>query len=200
MATARTSYNVAPNSGENTNDPLPVGSLMMWPTATAPSSWLICDGTAVSRTTYANLFRVIGTAYGAGDGNTTFNVPNLAGRLPRGVSSAPYTLAATGGSNTQTLTISNVPNHKHTIYEPGHNHQYSYGGSVNVVSSGGTGVAGATPNTGAYNTTSNTAGVTIPTTDIIDISGNVVNPSTGLPTSFSIVEPYLAINFIVKHS
>ena len=56
---------------------LPVGLIAPWSTDTAPEGWLICDGSAVSRTTYAGLFAVIGTTYGEGDGNTTFNLPDL---------------------------------------------------------------------------------------------------------------------------
>ena len=66
----------------------PVGSLMPFAGNTAPAGWLKCDGSAVSRTTYANLFAVIGTTYGAGDGSTTFNVPNFIDRTFWGGSSS----------------------------------------------------------------------------------------------------------------
>jgi hypothetical protein len=62
----------------------PVGSLMYWPTETPPDGWLERDGSAISRTTYANLFAVIGTTYGAGDGSTTFNLPDDRGLFERG--------------------------------------------------------------------------------------------------------------------
>ena len=55
----------------------PVGSLMPYAGTTPPDGWLICDGSEISRTTYARLFSVIGTTYGAGDGNSSFNIPNL---------------------------------------------------------------------------------------------------------------------------
>lgn len=61
------------------------GFLMMYAGSAAPSGWLFCDGSAVSRSTYAALFAVIGTTYGAGDGSTTFNLPDLRGRVPVGV-------------------------------------------------------------------------------------------------------------------
>lgn len=54
----------------------PVGSLMPYAGTTPPDGWLICDGSEISRTTYARLFSVIGTTYGAGDGNSSFNIPN----------------------------------------------------------------------------------------------------------------------------
>jgi len=60
------------------------GSIRMWPTATAPNGWLECDGSAVSRATYAALFAVLGTTYGPGNGSTTFNLPDMRGRFPRG--------------------------------------------------------------------------------------------------------------------
>lgn len=63
----------------------PKGSIIMWPTGTAPTQWLICDGSAISRTTYADLFAVISDDYGNGDGSTTFNLPDLRGQFVRGV-------------------------------------------------------------------------------------------------------------------
>jgi microcystin-dependent protein len=79
---------------------MPAGAIMAWGSATAPSNWLSCDGSAVSRTLYASLYSAIGDAYGAGDGTTTFNLPNLEGRVPVGVDAANAafdTLGETGG-------------------------------------------------------------------------------------------------------
>lgn len=61
------------------------GMVMAFAGSTPPTGWLKCDGSAVSRTTYASLFVAIGTKYGAGDGSTTFNLPNLTGRVPLGM-------------------------------------------------------------------------------------------------------------------
>jgi len=84
----------------------------------APAGWLTCDGSAVSRTTFANLFSVIGTTYGAGDGSTTFNVPEMRGRNPMGAGSGPglstRSLGQTGGEERHSLTISTTPSHTHT--------------------------------------------------------------------------------------
>jgi len=63
----------------------PVGSYLLFAGKTLPTGYLLCNGAAVSRTTYAALFAVIGTTYGAGDGSTTFNLPNLDGRVLQGV-------------------------------------------------------------------------------------------------------------------
>ena len=94
----------------NTNTP--VGSISLFAGATAPTGWLICDGSAVSRTTYANLFSVIGTTYGTGDGSTTFNIPNLKGKVPVGLNSSDTdfdTLGETGGEKEHTLVEGELP-------------------------------------------------------------------------------------------
>lgn len=81
-------------------DEMPTGAITAWSTATAPSGYLLCDGSAVSRTTYATLFGVIGTVYGPGDGSTTFNVPDLRQRfiLGKAASGTGSALAGTGGA------------------------------------------------------------------------------------------------------
>jgi microcystin-dependent protein len=60
---------------------VPIGAILAWPGATAPTGWVLCDGSAISRTTYATLFAAISTSFGSGDGSTTFNVPDLRGRV-----------------------------------------------------------------------------------------------------------------------
>lgn len=75
---------IRPNFANAAGGGTPIGSMMMWPTNTAPTGWLLCYGQAVSRTTYASLFTVISTTFGVGDGSTTFNMPDLRGRVPLG--------------------------------------------------------------------------------------------------------------------
>ena len=97
----------------------PAGIIMPFAGTVAPENYLFCDGSAVSRTTYATLFDVIGTTFGAGDGSTTFNVPDLSGRVPLGVSTS-HALGTTGGSETVTLTEQELPAHVHEVPQHGH--------------------------------------------------------------------------------
>jgi microcystin-dependent protein len=96
----------------------PAGVISMYGGSTAPSGWLLCDGSAVSRTTYARLFSAIGTKYGSGNGSTTFNLPNCKGRVPVGLDSSQTefnSLNKKGGEKTHTLTINEMPKHNHAI-------------------------------------------------------------------------------------
>jgi microcystin-dependent protein len=97
---------------------MPVGSVIPFAGASSPdASWLVCDGSAVSRTTYATLFAVLGTTYGVGDGSTTFNLPNMKGRVPVGIdpTDADFdNLGDSGGEKSHILITSEMPSHTHT--------------------------------------------------------------------------------------
>lgn len=95
------------------------GIVMSFAGATAPEGWLLCDGSAVSRSTYSALFDVIGTTYGAGDGSTTFNVPDLSGKVIIGVSGT-HALGTSGGEETHTLLTAELPAHTHEVPQHGH--------------------------------------------------------------------------------
>ena len=133
-----------PNSDGNANDVLqsdgsgnlsftalpqavPTGSVHLMASTTAPSGYLKCNGAAVSRTTYADLFAEIGTAFGAGDGSTTFNVPDLRGEFvrgwddSRGVDSGRNFATAQGDQNKQHNHSASATS---TVSDPGHNHVY----------------------------------------------------------------------------
>jgi microcystin-dependent protein len=100
---------------------MPAGMIMAYAATTPPKGWVTCNGAALSRTTYATLFSIIGTSYGTGDGSTTFNVPSLAGRTLIGFGAGPgltarNTLNAPVGAETVTLsaTETGVAAHGHT--------------------------------------------------------------------------------------
>jgi len=109
----------------------PAASMMVFAGASAPSGWLLCFGQAISRTTYATLFSAISTTYGIGDGTTTFNLPDMRGRVAAGadnmggsaagrltsttMSPDGNTLGATGGTQTHTLITAEMPAHTHDV-------------------------------------------------------------------------------------
>lgn len=96
-----------------------IGSIVLYSGSTLPEHCLWCDGSVVSRSDYADLFAVIGTSYGAGDGSTTFNLPDFSGRVPMGVASG-YALGSTGGEASHTLLDTELAAHSHPL--TGHTH------------------------------------------------------------------------------
>jgi microcystin-dependent protein len=153
-------------------------------TGSVPSGWLLCNGQAVSRTAYSALYAIVGTAYGSGDGSTTFNVPNLKGRVPVGLDDTQTefdTRGETGGSKTHTLTTAQLPSHSHTI--PAHKHDINRATTQAASGTGGgyeVDGAGAT----AYTETENAPA---------DTTGN-----TGGGDPHNILQPYLVLNYIIK--
>lgn len=104
------------NAGEKIREGDFIGLINMWGGSAAPTGWLLCDGAAISRTTYSKLFAILGTTYGVGDGSTTFNVPNLKGKVPVGKDAAQTefdTLGEAGGEKTHVLTTPEMPAHTH---------------------------------------------------------------------------------------
>lgn len=133
---------------------LPVGVILAYGGGTAPAGWLVCNGANVSRTTYAGLFAQIGTLWGAGDGSTTFALPDMRGRTIAGHDSGgatgrlagrvngvnAATFGASGGLDYEYVTAANMPAHQHLVQQQtdsvggenvDHAHQtYAYGGYV----------------------------------------------------------------------
>lgn len=169
---------------------IPTATIVPWSSASVPSGFLECDGSAVSRSTYSALFAIVGTTYGVGDGSTTFNVPDLADNVPVGKSNNK-TLASTGGANTvaatgnvggstanATLSTAQLASHSHTqgfsvqrigvSFDP---NPYYNGNGGNSTNTGGVGSG----------------------------SGHSHNMSaTFSGDSTSVVQPYLTIIYIIK--
>lgn len=150
------------------SDTLPIGTIMEWPSDTAPVNYLLCDGQAVSRTTYSLLFSKIGTLYGGGDGATTFNVPNIKGRAAVGKDASQTefdTLGETGGEKAHTLTVAEIPAHQHsTLIKPQQ-------------------VIDVTPGTSGYNCSSDGA----------ELTG-----AAGGGGAHNNLQPYIVLNYIIK--
>jgi len=102
----------------------PLGVILPYAASIAPEGWVICDGTELSRDEYSDLFSLIDTTYGSGNGSTTFNIPNLSGRVPVGIDidgntvSNGVELGNFGGEQTHTLLIDEMPNHSHGYTAP----------------------------------------------------------------------------------
>lgn len=92
------------------------------------NGWLKCDGRAVSREEYSQLFEIIGTSFGVGDGANTFNLPDTRGRvlgsIGTGTGLSARTLGQNVGAETHTLTTGEMPSHAHGVTDPGHTHGY----------------------------------------------------------------------------
>ena len=156
----------------------PIGSVVAFAGSIAPSGYLICDGSAVSRSTYAKLFAIIGTTYGSGNGSTTFNVPDLRGRVAVGKNAGSFaSLGATGGEENHTLTINEMPAHKHTTSVNSNSEATTIGGY-------------------AANTQSTFFG-----TDRGPVSNNYDSAmqSTGGGAAFNNLQPYIVLNQIIKY-
>lgn len=165
---------------------IPTGGVIPYAGGSIPNGYLLCDGTAVSRTTYAELFAVIGLTYGSGDGLTTFNLPDLRSRLPlgagQGAGLSNRVLANTGGQE----SISQVPPHTHNITDPGHTHTYLGVNSQNAAS-GADNVAENAPRP-TETTSLSTTGITINNTGTNIAGGNV-----------NVMNPFLVLNYLIKY-
>ncbi|DBA76535.1 TPA: hypothetical protein ACH3X2_008590 [Trebouxia sp. C0005] len=116
-----------------------VGQLCIGCAEATPDGWLPCDGKAVNREKYSQLFGVIKSAYGDGDGQTTFNVPNLQGRVAVGQGSEGSgfeKVGSTGGEAAHKLQEHEMPAHTHHVHDPGHQHHVRYCGR-NYTAQGG---------------------------------------------------------------
>lgn len=204
----------------------PPGMLAPYAGGSAPTGWLLCDGAAVSRSTYANLFAAIGTAYGAGNGSTTFNVPDLRGRTPVGRNGGSFpTLGGTGGAETVTLTAaqSGLPSHNHGASASsggagGHSHSgstsspspatHAHGFSTPTFTYSGRGTGNqntvvSVASTGSSTNTEGNHSHTFNTSSVSDHSHGVsvsVSSSSAANASQSHANmpPYVVVNWIIK--
>ena len=175
------------------------GAIIAFAGTTEPEGWLFCDGAAISRTRYAALFRAINTTYGAGDSNTTFNLPDLRGRFPLGLdnmggTSADVVTAAeadsrggSGGAETHALTIDEMPTHSHGV---DHINAPSSGGGLRALEAGGTNrhddILTSNANEDFRGPVSG------------DTVGGLFIKNRGGGSSHNNMPPYLSLNYIIK--
>ena len=162
---------------------LPVGAVIPWPSADIPAGWLLCDGSLISRGDHSGLFTLLGVIYGAGDGSTTFNLPDLRGRTVVGMDNMGGSaanviqgnwarqLGGAYGEEKHALTVSEMPSHRH----------YGFGENIAGWANGALGPNNNPgPNNGDHD--NYLLGTTL----------------SGGDTAHNIIQPSIALNWIIK--
>ena len=153
----------------------PIGAISLWGTTSAPTDYLLCDGTAVSRTTYSALFTLLSTTYGVGDGSTTFNLPNLKGKVPVGYNASETefdSMGETGGEKTHTIATPELPSHTHSVVLAGRN--------ANGWDAAAQFVQGSSDAGGSGNITFTSA-------------------TAGSGTAMNVLQPYITLTYIIRY-
>lgn len=201
-------------------DIVPAGTIHLFAGATAPTGFLLCQGQTVSRNTYPRLFSAISTNYGAGDGSTTFGIPDMQGRVAVGRSTAGTFSALNnrGGVDVHTLSVAEMPSHthiqnSHNHTQQSHNHSQNAhshtfrGGQVRASNPGGwtaVGVAGGSFYGYGFSYTEPTQGATA--TNIATTASNIATVATnqdaggvgGFTQPHNNLQPYIVLNYIIK--
>ena len=160
--------------GSGAGETLRIGTILPYTGSDSelPTGYMLCDGAELSRTEYSDLFAVIGTSFGDGNGSSTFNLPNLKGKVLTGLDGDDTdfdSIGATGGEKEHTLTIEEMPSH---------NHSWTLGANV---------VANATATSAVTNFNSTSGGLGVATMN-----------NTGGSQPHSILQPYVVVNYIIK--
>lgn len=192
---------------------VPSGVVIPFAGASAPAGFLMADGSAISRTTYSDLFTAIGTVHGAGNGTTTFNIPDMRGNVSAGYKSADTnfgTLGHKAGEATHALTTAELAAHNHGVNDPGHAHGIADPGHTHAMPMHTSGQEAS-----GYQLTHSGGGFTDrpfvdgdgygQTTDVrgtgISIGGSGTGVSTanaGSGTAHNNLQPFIVLNHIIK--
>lgn len=194
--------------GGTVSDTLPIGSVVEWYSETIPDNWLICDGKEISRTEYAELFAVLDTTYGAGDGSTTFNIPNMSSRFAVGLNKDDTdfnALGKIGGSKSEDITHSHtVPGHTHTTANhtltisemPNHGHGLAISGGSTAGQIDRVALDGF--DQGRWYSTVEPVGGSQPHNHGNTGSTSLTTDNNTTNTSVSTLPPYITVYYIIK--
>ncbi len=196
----------------------PCGMIVNFSGDNAPNGWLICDGSEVSKTTYSDLFSVIGTKYGSASDSNNFKLPDLRERIPVGFKSGTNNLGNTGGNSSVTLTTNQIPSHthtgttdsngshNHTATDSGHSHSYVDAYFAEAQSGGANNVFGTnagTDNDNSYiyrpSPTTSNGFANISVENNGSHTHTFTTDSTGGGQSVDIRNKFIVLNYIIKH-
>jgi microcystin-dependent protein len=188
---------------------VPTGTVLDFAGSAAPTGFILCNGAAVSRTTYSALFAVLSTTYGAGDGSTTFNVPDCRGRVSlavgQGTGLTNRVLAASGGEENHQLTQAELASHTHiqdahghALADAGHSHNTSFW-SMGIRTDVAQANALMGPGYGTAGVYTITTGANLQANSNLSInSTTATNQNTGSSTSHNNMQPFIVLNRIIK--
>lgn len=164
---------------------IPTGTMIQSASINEPDGWLLCDGRALLKSLYSNLFGVIGHTYGGvyGDSDLSFNIPDLRGRIPVGAGTgsglSTRNLGSVGGEESHMLTVNEMPSHSHT--------SNAVGGTIGLITSN------------EENTASSGLDRTIGEPNLFNSIPALSINSTGNSAAHNNMQPFVVINYFIKY-
>jgi len=197
----------------SSNDGVPLGTVIEYPSLTPPNeNYMLATGAAISRTTYASYYALVGTTFGSGDGVTTFNIPDRQGRAAFMADNGSgrlngWAVGHTAGAQNGNIQLAttNIPAHNHGVNDPTHNHGYndpSHNHSLNGGVNGATSIIFAAYNAGGQAVLVNAEAIGVNNANVGITIGNsgtgISTQNTGSGTAFSVLAPLIVMAFHVR--